>query len=194
MSEKILKSRVVQKHDIEANWLKAVNFVPLQSELIVYDIEIDTDGNTLALPSGRTEPYTYQRFKIGDGITRVSDLPFAIVKQTGEGNCSNQTGAESTEAIGDYSLAHGYDKIILDTEGNEISIATKAIGIASVAMGKGNTTYGNYSSGFGCLASTGLTEEELNSVDENGLLTFKHNVHNLTIATANRPSAVPPDT
>jgi hypothetical protein len=74
---KKLSTRIVHKHDLEANWLKATNFVPLQGELIIYDIEVDADGNTLELPEGRTEPYTYERSKIGDGKTVVSALPFS---------------------------------------------------------------------------------------------------------------------
>lgn len=62
MSEKTFNTRIVHKHDTEANWLKAVNFIPKQGEIIVYDI----DGT-----------YNYERFKIGDGKTSVSALPFA---------------------------------------------------------------------------------------------------------------------
>lgn len=61
MAEKHLKTRIVNKHDVEANWAKAVNFVPLKGELIVYDAD-DT----------HTEP----RFKLGDGETKVAALPF----------------------------------------------------------------------------------------------------------------------
>lgn len=88
MSEKHLKTRIIHKHDLEVNWLKATTFVPLKGELIIYDIEVAENGNTLtvsdgnggqvaALPNGRTSPYTYERFKIGDGKTLVSALPFA---------------------------------------------------------------------------------------------------------------------
>lgn len=61
MPEKRINGRAVQKHDIEANWLKATNFTPLQGEIIIYD----KDGN-----------YDYERIKIGDGSTLVSNLPF----------------------------------------------------------------------------------------------------------------------
>ena len=61
MAEKILKSRIVHKHDIEANWLLATNFTPKKGELIVYDPD---------------ESYTYSRIKIGDGVTNVNELPF----------------------------------------------------------------------------------------------------------------------
>lgn len=61
MSEKILNSRMIQKHDIETNWEKATNFIPKQGEIIVYDID---------------DNYDYARVKIGDGTSKVSDLPF----------------------------------------------------------------------------------------------------------------------
>ena len=61
MAEKNISSRIIHKHDIEANWLKAVNFIPKQGELIVYDIDSTHD---------------YERIKIGDGATVVSSLPF----------------------------------------------------------------------------------------------------------------------
>lgn len=85
---KNIKTRIQNKHDLEVNWLQASDFVPLQGELIVYDIEVDSSGNTLTktvdgtvvalLPEGRTAPYAYERFKIGDGIHSVGDLPFVM--------------------------------------------------------------------------------------------------------------------
>lgn len=61
MAEKTLNTRIIHKHDVEENWLKAINFIPKQGEIIVYDID-------------NTSPY--ERVKIGDGINLVSDLPF----------------------------------------------------------------------------------------------------------------------
>lgn len=61
MSEQIFNTRIIHKHDIEENWNKAVNFIPKQGELIVYDID---------------ENYNYSRVKMGDGINFVIDLPF----------------------------------------------------------------------------------------------------------------------
>lgn len=63
MSEKKIAGRIVQKHDLEANWLKATNFIPKKGEIVVYDID---------------ENYTYERLKIGDGKTVVSNLPFYL--------------------------------------------------------------------------------------------------------------------
>ena len=61
MSEKIFNSRIIHKHDTEAHWRLAVNFIPKKAEIIVYD---------------RDNNYNYERFKIGDGVSNVNDLPF----------------------------------------------------------------------------------------------------------------------
>jgi hypothetical protein len=65
MSEKILNSRIINKHDTEAHWLLATNFTPKQGELIVYDID---------------ENHDYERIKIGDGVQNVNNLPFVSVE------------------------------------------------------------------------------------------------------------------
>jgi hypothetical protein len=62
MAEKNFNNvRIVNKHDTDANWLKATGFTPKQGEIIVYDI--DSNCN-------------YERIKIGDGIKNVNALPF----------------------------------------------------------------------------------------------------------------------
>lgn len=53
---KTLQTRIQNKHDIEANWNLATNFIPLAGEVIVYD-----DLNQI---------------KMGDGQTYLSELPF----------------------------------------------------------------------------------------------------------------------
>ena len=64
-TEKTLKTRVVLKHDTEANWETAGNatnpFIPQKGEVIIYD------------PDGT---HTYSRQKVGDGIKNVNELPF----------------------------------------------------------------------------------------------------------------------
>ena len=62
MANSQIKTRIIHKHDTEANWNLATNFIPKQGEIIIYD----KDSN-----------YNYERFKIGDGKTFVSSLPFA---------------------------------------------------------------------------------------------------------------------
>ena len=63
-----MKERITIKHDIEENWNKAVNFTPLPGELIIYDGVIE-NGQYIQKP----------RFKIGDGVHKVSELPFANI-------------------------------------------------------------------------------------------------------------------
>ena len=57
-----IKARITNKHDTETNWASAVNFTPLAGEVIVYDV----DAN-----------HAYPRFKVGDGKTLISALPFS---------------------------------------------------------------------------------------------------------------------
>lgn len=61
MNEQIFNTRIVHKHDVEVNWLKVINFIPKEAELIIYDSD---------------ENYSYPRIKIGDGVTKINDLPF----------------------------------------------------------------------------------------------------------------------
>jgi hypothetical protein len=61
MSEKTFKTRIIHKHDTEANWILATGFTPKQGELIIYDPDA-------------THPIP--RMKIGDGATNVNALPF----------------------------------------------------------------------------------------------------------------------
>jgi hypothetical protein len=74
-NEKQINSRIQQKHDIEANWLKSVfvdgnvgaheyvdnPFIPKAGEIIIYDCD---------------DNYNYARFKIGDGVHNVWELSF----------------------------------------------------------------------------------------------------------------------
>lgn len=54
----MIKEETLIKKDISANWEKAKNFIPKEKEIIIY---------TDLLPFGT---------KIGDGKTKVNDLPF----------------------------------------------------------------------------------------------------------------------
>lgn len=59
--EQLTRVTMSQKHDIEAHWKLAKNFIPKAGEIIVYDPD---------------ETHDYARFKCGDGVTYVNDLPF----------------------------------------------------------------------------------------------------------------------
>ena len=62
MNEKRFNGRFTPKGDIEANWNKAVGFIPLDKEIIIYKPD---------------ENHSAARFKVGDGKTVVQDLPFS---------------------------------------------------------------------------------------------------------------------
>ena len=63
MNKKIFENaRFCPKGDIEANWNKAVGFVPLDKEIIIYK---------------KDDTHPAARFKVGDGVTAVQDLPFS---------------------------------------------------------------------------------------------------------------------
>ena len=61
MAEKRLKTRVINKHETQEDWEKAINFTPWQAEVIIYDADAE---------------HPQARIKIGDGTTPVNDLPF----------------------------------------------------------------------------------------------------------------------
>ena len=121
---KTIKTRIAQKHDIEANWLKAKNFKPLAGELIIYDAETssndrprDDQDNLL-----RLEVIDYPRIKVGDGEHVVSELPFisdsGLVQMdpsstlyAGEYIFEVMRGESSTSECGYY---------ILDRDGNRL--------------------------------------------------------------------------
>lgn len=88
---KIDKTRVISKHDTSANWLKATNFIPYSGELILY-----TDVN---------------KIKMGDGVTKVSDLPFTTIdaeeyNETDMEKLWNETLVSGDEDTGVYELTN----------------------------------------------------------------------------------------
>lgn len=58
-----MKARVSQLHRTEAEWDKLPDFVPIQGEFVIFD------------PDKR---HQYARLKVGDGDTKLKDLPFFI--------------------------------------------------------------------------------------------------------------------
>lgn len=59
----MIKEQTLIKKDTSINWNKAKNFIPKEKEIIIY---------TDLLPYG---------MKIGDGVTKVIDLPFLDINQ-----------------------------------------------------------------------------------------------------------------
>lgn len=66
MAEKMINTRIINKHDTAENWRKATNFIPKKGEIIVYDVDAFA---------------TVPKIKIGNGETNVNDLPFLNEKE-----------------------------------------------------------------------------------------------------------------
>ena len=58
-----VKTRIQLKYDTEANWNKAINFIPLKGEVIIYSAD---------------DSHPFCRLKVGDGGTRLANLPFVF--------------------------------------------------------------------------------------------------------------------
>ena len=102
--EKQMKTRIVHKHDIEVNWQKAINFVPKQGELIIYDDRyVDTDGVEHVVADA-------VRFKIGNGVDNVNDLAFISsdvilnVEQLPEADIKSNIFYRTAKSIGMFHM------------------------------------------------------------------------------------------
>jgi hypothetical protein len=96
-------ARVINKHETEANWLKST-FVPLQAEIVVYDID---------------ETHTEPRFKIGDGKRTVNELPFitgADITISANGAVifgdENEALTRNAFVVGEENMAGSYGFVI----------------------------------------------------------------------------------
>lgn len=78
MADKVFNGRIIHKNDIEENWEKAINFIPKKSELIIYNPD-----NT----------HAQARVKVGDGVTKVNDLPFIVDDVKPVTTVNGKTGA-----------------------------------------------------------------------------------------------------
>lgn len=124
MANKTFQGRIVQKHDTEANWKKATNFIPLKGEIIIYD--------------------DLKKIKIGDGTTTVGNLAFsndldtlATIAKTGnyndltnkpyyliEYNSTNNTINHTYDEI-NAAYEDGQEPIVKDSVTNDIYTFTK---------------------------------------------------------------------
>lgn len=112
--------RIQHKHDTEKNWLKATGFTPKQGEIIIYDSE---------------DPKTAPRFKIGDGVTNVNELPFVSdgavinisetdvtsVVVNSETNIAGSFGFNVVEGYSEEvdNVTYGYYKVDMDLTSEE---------------------------------------------------------------------------
>jgi hypothetical protein len=130
MNEKRLTSRVIPKHGIEAAWSLAKTFVPKQGEFIIYD---------------KDENYAYERFKIGDGVTAVNDLPFTLDIAIADIEAANKdyvdTNFATKEDLNNIELTPGADGISATHSWNGTTLTvTSASGTSSADL-KGDAGY-----------------------------------------------------
>ena len=100
-NEKTIKTRIQLKNDTESNWNKAVNFIPLKGELIIYS----ADG-----------AHPFSRLKVGDGNTTVIALPF-IDSGTLNGN---ETEIVKKATFTAFPSPGSEDKLYVDISTNKI--------------------------------------------------------------------------
>lgn len=92
LPDRIFNVRIKLRNDSHANWEKQPNFVPMDGEIIIYDID---------------NKHKFQMIKIGDGLKKLSNLPFindfytkeeidAFVKQL-QDNIDKETEERKTE-------------------------------------------------------------------------------------------------
>ena len=102
MASKTVNTRIQLKNDTEAHWKQAVNFTPLKGELIIYS----PDNGSPA----------FSRLKVGDGSTKVNDLPF-IDAGTINGQ---EVGIVKKEHYADFPFPGSVDKLYIDLSTNKI--------------------------------------------------------------------------
>ena len=140
-----IKARIKNKHDTEANWASAVNFTPLAGEVIVYDVDVN---------------HAYPRFKVGDGKTLVSALPYSTDVLT-----SYVTETELASALNETASAINKNIATIDDEvathvaatNNPHQVTKTQIGLSNVDNVK------QYSASnpppYGTLTFTGAVED-----------------------------------
>lgn len=96
-----INARQIQKHDIEKNWHsdKFINFVPMKGEFIIYDRDLEHD---------------VPRLKIGDGSTRLIDLPFSAENLGIKGDAEKSlvfNDLINNKTLSPYGTTFGYNNI-----------------------------------------------------------------------------------
>lgn len=123
MAEKRLNTRIIHKHEVEANWLLS-SLIPMKGELIVYDI----DSN-----------YSYERIKVGDGVKNVNALPFVddalrseLIEQIND--VDDKVDAVST-LVGDKKVSEQISSAINDVTADDFGVYVQASEPASAVAG-----------------------------------------------------------
>lgn len=172
MAEKNLTTRIKHKTDTSANWAKAVNFVPLKGEIIIYS--------------------DLRKIKVGDGTTKVNSLQFLADSDTHQAvvdkNPTLSWGTKSTVAtIGDKSI-----NVTMPANPNtHQSIKTlKTDNTAAQATSASEAIAGSGTINLHKIAKTGsyndLNNKPTMPTVNNGLLTIQRNGANVATFRANQ--------
>lgn len=128
--EKEILARFQQKHDIEANWQNATDFIPKAGEIIVYDTD---------------DTHDQPRIKIGNGVDNVNVLTFMgkdfdilPIDRGGTGNVDGyiRTGAKEGTVIGDRATAEGSETQANGGYSHAEGYSTTAEGVCSHSEGR----------------------------------------------------------
>ena len=182
MAEKRRYGRIVQKHDLEKNWKRAKNFIPMAAEVIVYD---------------RDENYDYPRIKIGDGVQNVNALPFVddnlriqLVAQIGD--VDDKVDAVSA-LVGDESVSEQINTAI---KNNPSSSASKHTTV-TMAVANWRENDNNWSQAVNVTGVTANTKvdlqanvEQIISLQEDETVLFAENNNGIVTVRAigNKPT------
>lgn len=118
MAQDTVKARIRLKSDTEANWNKALNFIPLKGEVIVYSTD---------------ESHPFSRLKVGDGMTPVVDLPFIGAQSMSNVDIKAYTkdfwdqNRDYIPKMGEIAIYLNY-KYINKEDGSQIGVAGLKIG------------------------------------------------------------------
>lgn len=131
MANKTFQGRIVQKHDTEANWKKATNFIPLKGEIIIYD--------------------DLKKIKIGDGTTTVGNLAFsndldtlATIAKTGSYNdLTNKPYYLIEYNSTNNTINHTYDEINTAYQNNQELIVKDSVTNDIYTFSMFGQTYGD---------------------------------------------------
>lgn len=137
--------RFTPKGDTEANWNKAVGFIPLEREIIIYKPD---------------ENHSTARIKIGDGVTPVTELPFESNLESGKGLLSIQQSLNAEQVDFSVKDSEGHTRndnaiafdnslaTVFDTgatgpssaslNGNTIALGSRATAINNKTIAKGD--------------------------------------------------------
>ena len=97
---------VANRCDYEFKWLTVPNFTPARGEFVIFAKEADDEGNLLVVGqttetvlagTDRDFLYTYDRIKLGDGVTPIMKLPFVVTDGNGSSGISGVTDSVAEE-------------------------------------------------------------------------------------------------